>query len=118
MIAINRSLVQQIDALRLRLQVDSRHHDATRSSAIQENEKKLKEKEMQIDELKSDLHQREEMVKNLTEENHKKRSEIQCLQHTVNALKQDVEDSKIYVDEIHNSLSILKVGNITSIFMM
>ena len=107
--AVNRSLVQQIDTLRLRLQVDTRHHDATRSALQHLNEEKLQEKDVRIDELKGELRHREQAVKTLTDENHKKRSEIQSLQHTINALKEDVEASKTYVEDIQESLHILQV---------
>ena len=107
--AVNRSLVQQIDTLRLRLQVDTRHHDASRSALQQLGEDKLKEKDARIDELKGELRHKEQAVKALTDENHKKRSEIHSLQHTINALKEDVEVSKTYVEEIQDSLHVLQV---------
>ncbi|XP_076440640.1 uncharacterized protein LOC143280047 [Babylonia areolata] len=105
---VNRSLVQQIDALRLRLQVDSRHHESTRSQLQQDADHKLQTRDQQIAGLKEELRHKEVAVKSLTEENHMKRSEIHSLQHTINALQKDVEDSKVYVDDIQKNLSILQ----------
>lgn len=47
--AVNRSLVQQIDALRLRVQVDTRHHDNTRAELERESDQKLKVKKSEPD---------------------------------------------------------------------
>lgn len=69
----------------------------------------FKLKDSKIGELKNELRTREQAVKSLTDENHKKRSEIQSLQHTINALKQDVEASKTYVDDIQHNLDVLHV---------
>jgi hypothetical protein len=58
-ISVNKSLVQQIETLRLRLQVDSRHHDALRDAMTQETHDRLKLKDSQLAELKDELRQRE-----------------------------------------------------------
>lgn len=105
---INRSLVQQIDALRLRLQVDSRHHNAERDAMMQDNDKKLEARDEELLTLKEELRQCEKTVKTLTDKNQKQRSEINSLQHTINALKQDVEASKVYVEDIQHNLAILQ----------
>ncbi|KAK7501122.1 hypothetical protein BaRGS_00007607 [Batillaria attramentaria] len=89
--------------------VDCRHHDAERSAMAQDNDKKLKAREGQIEALKDELRQREKTVKSLTDENHKKRSDINSLQHTINALKQDVDASKTYVEDIQHNLAIMQV---------
>nr|KAG5709597.1 hypothetical protein BaRGS_001647 [Batillaria attramentaria] len=75
----------------------------------QDNDKKLKAREGQIEALKDELRQREKTVKSLTDENHKKRSDINSLQHTINALKQDVDASKTYVEDIQHNLAIMQV---------
>ena len=50
--AVNKSLVQQIDALRMRLQVDTKQHETTRSAMARETQDKLRMKDSQIEELK------------------------------------------------------------------
>ncbi|KAL8580367.1 hypothetical protein ACOMHN_037466 [Nucella lapillus] len=106
--AVNRSLVLQIDALRLRLQVDTRHHESSRSQLMLDADEKLKVRDGEIHGLKGDLRNKEEAVKSLTDQNHKKQWEIQSLQHTIDALKKDVQDSKVYVEDIQHNLNALQ----------
>ncbi|CAL1540847.1 unnamed protein product [Lymnaea stagnalis] len=104
---INRRLVSQIETLRLKVEVDTRHHETTKSKLISSNKDILQTRELEIQNLKSDLKSKEDAVKTLAEQNTKKGVEIKRLQEHIEELRKDVMSSKTYADEIQKQLDQL-----------
>ncbi|KAH9500284.1 hypothetical protein Btru_073623 [Bulinus truncatus] len=113
---INRKLVAQIETLRLKVEVDTRHHEKTTKSLKGDKESTLQTRDTEIDNLKNDLKKKDDTVKLLVEDNAKKGSEIKRLQDHIDELKEDVRISQLYADEIQKQLDQLKTdkNNLTS----
>ncbi|XP_059151304.1 golgin subfamily A member 6-like protein 2 [Physella acuta] len=105
--SINRRLVTQIETLRLKVEVDTNNHERSKNTLINSTNSELQVRQAEIDELKTDLAEREESAKKLVEENAKKDIEIQNLQQQLDELKEDVAVSKEYAQEIQRQLDQL-----------
>ncbi|KAK3767081.1 hypothetical protein RRG08_017955 [Elysia crispata] len=104
MMNINRRLVTQIETLRLKVEIDARHQEAARAGVKAETQAAVKVRESQLRGLKADLKGKDEVVKNLTDRNHQKESAIQRLEDDIKDLKQDVQVSKGFADDIQKQL--------------
>ncbi|GFO19613.1 hypothetical protein PoB_004611800 [Plakobranchus ocellatus] len=59
---INRRLLTQIETLRLKVDIDKRHQEASRAEVKADTEAKFKAKNSQLRELKNDLKDKEEVL--------------------------------------------------------
>ena len=60
---INRRLVTQIETLRLKVEIDARHQEATRAGVKAETQAEVKSRESQLRGLKANLKDKDEVVK-------------------------------------------------------
>ena len=87
---INRTLEKQIETLRLRLDFDSRHHEAEKHALLVETGAKLKAKTEEIDIMKNTLIAKDSKVKDLEKDNERKSNEISALRREIETLNNDV----------------------------
>ena len=106
--AINTSLVQQIDALRLRLEIDYKHHEQQRTALIKSTDNKLNERSQCVSNLQSKLCEKEQVVDDLEEENKKKAFEIAGLQKQIEDMRRDVQDAKVFAEQLQIEVSLIQ----------
>ena len=61
--SINRKLVVQIETLRLKVDVDKRQHDRKTSGVMSDTERKVKLRDLEIENLRSELNKRDGALK-------------------------------------------------------
>jgi len=111
MVTINKSLVQQIDALRLRLEIDHKHNQEQRATIEREKGTKLEQKSKELSNLKTIVEEKTETLTTLTKNTDKKSKEIDDLQRQIDDLKLGVGDTKIYADQLVAEVSELQKNN-------
>ncbi|XP_048256351.1 serine/threonine-protein kinase MRCK beta-like [Haliotis rufescens] len=107
-VAVNKTLVQQIDALRLRLEIDYKHNKEQRDSIVEETDAQLEQKNAELSNLKSKVEKRTAVLTHLTDNNDKKNNEIEEIQRQIEDLRRDVEDTRVYADELESEVSTLQ----------
>ncbi|XP_041359611.1 protein Hook homolog 1-like [Gigantopelta aegis] len=106
--AINTSLVQQIDALRLRLEIDYKHHEQQRTALIKNTDEKLNERSHHISNLQSKLHEKEHLVNDLESENKKKAFEIAGLQRQIEDLRRDIQEAQVFAEQLQTEVTLIQ----------
>ena len=107
LLGINKTLEKQIETLRLRLDFDTRHHEAQKVAIIADTGCKISSKNEEIKKLKEQLEAKDCKMQTLAEANDKKSSEISDLRKQLDNLTLDVESAKTYADELTDELAIL-----------
>ncbi|KAH3867396.1 uncharacterized protein LOC127867523 [Dreissena polymorpha] len=104
---INRTLEKQIETLRLRLDFDSRHHEAEKHALLVETGAKLKAKTEEIDIMKNQLIAKDSKVKEIEKDNERKSNEISALRREIETLNNDVVGAKAYANDLMSQMSAL-----------
>ena len=107
LLGINKTLEKQIDTLRLRLDFDTRHHEAQKVAIIADTGCKISSKNDEIRKLKDQLHNKDATIQTLFEANEKKSSEISELRKQIETLSLDVESAKSYANDLADEMTIL-----------
>lgn len=107
--SINRRLVVQIETLRLKVDVDKRQFDKATSGVLSVADRKQQLRDLELENLRSELRKKEDAVQNLAEDNNRKGAEISTLQSHIDQLRADMEESKAFVDDMQGQLEILQV---------
>ena len=108
-INMNRSLEHQIDALRLKIDVDAKQYDGEKKKISQEKEKQIKFKQTEIDILKSTVKDRESKIKSLEVENEEKDLALQEKLDEILDLKTSVVQTEEYAEKLTKKLDKLKL---------
>lgn len=104
---INKTLEKQIETLRLRLDFDTRHHEAQKVAIIADTGCKINSKNEEIKKLKEQLQAKDSKIQSLAEANETKTGEISELRKQLDSLTLDVESAKTYANELTDELAIL-----------
>ncbi|XP_052774994.1 keratin, type I cytoskeletal 42-like isoform X2 [Mya arenaria] len=104
---INRTLEKQIETLRLRLDFDTRHHDAEKHALLVETGAKLKSKAEEIDLLKQQVTVKDTKMKDIEKQNAKKSEEIITLRREIESLNNEVVHAKSYANDLMSQMSTL-----------
>lgn len=108
-INMNKALEQQIEALRLRLNVEAKHHDSEKQKIINEKEKELNKKDKEVEDLKDSLVNRNDRISLLVKEGDQKDREINEKVKEINNLKKLMKETETYADALHRKVDKLKV---------
>ncbi|XP_045160424.2 probable E3 ubiquitin-protein ligase bre1 isoform X2 [Mercenaria mercenaria] len=107
LVGINKTLEKQIETLRLRLDFDTRHHEAQKSAIIAETGAKLKSKAEEVNILKQQISAKDVTIKEVTCENEKRDGEISYLRRQIEALNSEVDSAKTYANDLVSELTNL-----------
>lgn len=107
LVGINKTLEKQIETLRLRLDFDSRHHEAQKNAILVETGAKLKTKAEEINILKQQISVKDSAIKDITSENEKRDSEINDLRRQIVELNSEVDSAKTYANTLVSELTDL-----------
>lgn len=107
-INMNNALEQQIDALRIRLSVEAKHHDTEKHNIIKDKEKELDKREDEMNDLKDTLVQSDERVTLLVNEGHEKDFLIQEKEQEIIDLKTFVKQTEGYAEQLQKRVGKLK----------
>ncbi|KAL4236728.1 hypothetical protein ACF0H5_005112 [Mactra antiquata] len=110
-INMNKALEQQIEALRMRLTVESKNHDAEKTHIIHEKEKVLNKKEDEINDLKDSLVRREERISALSKEGIQKDTTIMQKEKEIVQLKDLVKQTEGYAEQLQKRIGRLRNDN-------
>ena len=108
-INMNKALEQQIEALRLRLNVEAKHHDSEKQKIISDKEKELNKKEQEVDDLRDSLVNRDEKITKLAKEGEQKDREIHAKVQEISDLRKLMKETETYADALHRKVDKLKV---------
>ncbi|XP_052264745.1 putative leucine-rich repeat-containing protein DDB_G0290503 isoform X2 [Dreissena polymorpha] len=108
-INMNKALEQQIDALRMRLTVESKNHDSEKYKIIKEKEKQINKKEEEINDLKDSLVNRDERIGSLVKEGHQKDEHIKEKEQEIIDLKDLVKQTEDYAEQLKKRVEKLRV---------
>ncbi|KAK3591248.1 hypothetical protein CHS0354_010614 [Potamilus streckersoni] len=108
-INMNKTLEQQIDALRIRLNVESKQHDTERRKIIGEKDKELNKKESEVQDLRDSLLKREDRIKVLVGKCDEKDRYIEERVQEINGLKALVKQTEDYANELQKKAEKLRV---------
>ncbi|OWF41405.1 golgin subfamily A member 6-like protein 22 [Mizuhopecten yessoensis] len=111
LLGLNQTLQLQIETLRMRLTIDNKSHEKDKYSAVEKTEKKMKEKQGEIDDLKLALATQESKIGNLESENKHKVSAIEGLQQHIMEIKSDISASRSYANDLQKELRRLQAEN-------
>ncbi|KAK3089203.1 hypothetical protein FSP39_001693 [Pinctada imbricata] len=106
---MNRTLEHQIDALRLKIDVDAKQYDMDRKKIVHDKDKQIKVKQTEIEILKATVRDREGKIKVLESQNDEKDSEIQDKLEEIQDLKAVVEQTEDYAGKLSKKLDKLKL---------
>jgi len=107
LVGINKTLEKQIETLRLRLDFDTRHHEAEKHSLLVETGAKLKSKAEEIDILKQQMTVKDAKIKDIEKLNTRKSEEINALRKEIENLNNDVVCAKTYANDLMSQMSTL-----------
>ncbi|XP_067678640.1 ELKS/Rab6-interacting/CAST family member 1-like [Haliotis asinina] len=107
-VALNKALVQQIDALRLRLEVDYKHNNEQRIAIVKETDAQLEQKNAELSNLKAKMQKKTAVLSRLTDNNDRQNKEIEEIQRQIEDLRRNVEDTRVYTDELEFEVSTLQ----------
>lgn len=107
-INMNKTLEQQIEALRVRLDVEAKHHRNDRLKVVEEKEKLLQEKEKEIETLKDSLVNRDGRISNLVKQNDEQTLKLEEKLEEINELKDLVEQTETYANKLNKHVGKLK----------
>lgn len=107
-INMNKALEQQIEALRLRLNVETKHHESEKQKILGEKEKELNVKEKEVDDLRDSLVHREERISGLVKESEQKDRELQEKVQEISNLKKLMKETETFADALHKKVNNLK----------
>ncbi|KAJ8306479.1 hypothetical protein KUTeg_017024 [Tegillarca granosa] len=111
LLELNKNLEQQIDTLRLRLEVDAKHHEEAKKVVVSENDHKLKQKDKEIETLKDEVKKKGERIDRLTIDNEEKDKEISELQRQIQEMKKEVENAQMSAGDLRRELTTLHHRN-------
>ncbi|XP_041358244.1 golgin IMH1-like [Gigantopelta aegis] len=107
-ISMNRALEGQIDALRLRLDIEDKHHTSEKEKIRQEKEQEIGTKEQQIEELRDSMTNRDERISLLVKAGNEKDNVIQEKINELNELKKLVGQSEDYANNLKKQVRKLR----------
>ena len=108
-INMNKALESQIDALRLRLNVEAKHHDSEKQKIISDKEQELTKKEREVDDLKDSLVHRDDRITGLVKESEQKDRELQEKVQEIDNLKKLMKETETYADALNKKVNRLRV---------
>ena len=106
---MNKALEQQIEALRLRLNVEAKHHDSEKQKIISDKEKELGKKEKEVDDLKDSLVHRDDKITGLVKEKEQKDRELHEKVQEIENLKKLMQETETYADALNKKVNKLRV---------
>lgn len=107
-IGMNKALEQQIDALRMRLTVETKNHDNELQKVKSQNETDLEKKEDEINDLKDSLVNRETRISRLVREGNEKEFQIKQKEKEIDDLKDLVKQTEDYADQLQKQVGKLR----------
>lgn len=107
-ISMNKTLEQQIDALRMRLTVEAKNHDSELHKMKQKKDDELNKKEEEINDLKDSLVSREDRITTLVREGNEKEFQIKQKEKEINDLKELVKQTEHYTNQLQKQVGKLK----------
>jgi len=107
-ITVNRNLEHQIEALRIRIDVDQKQYGLEKKKLLQDQEKKLFKKEGEIEELKDSLVNRDERIRTLAQEKEDQDRQISEKMGEIHELRDLVQQTEDYADKLSTKLGKLK----------
>ncbi|KAL5016673.1 hypothetical protein ScPMuIL_006262 [Solemya velum] len=105
---MNRTLEMQIEALRLRLDFDAKHHENEKAAIVAERDSQVKEKDDEIEALRDLLLSKDEKLQNILRETQSKSENILEMQMQVDELRNDVNYAKDYSTELQKELASMQ----------
>ena len=105
---MNKALEQQIDTLRIRLNVESKNFESERHKIVQEKEKELTVKESEIETLKETLVTKDDKISALVKEGHHKDLQIQRKEKEISDLKELVKSAEDYAEQLQKRIIKIK----------
>ncbi|XP_067679528.1 ELKS/Rab6-interacting/CAST family member 1-like isoform X2 [Haliotis asinina] len=107
-ITMNKALEGQIDALRLRLDVEAKHHASENERIVHEKTREVEQKEEEISELKDSLVNRDERINVLVKCTGEKDRIIKEKSLELNDLKKLVKQTEEYAGKLFKQVSRLR----------
>lgn len=105
---VNRSLEQQIDALRMRLDVDFKRYENDKEDIVLEKERELESRQKKIIGFEKELNIKDIEIQRLNTENVFKIKEIKSLKTVIVNLKSDIKESRINVEKLQKDIAQLQ----------
>ena len=106
--SMNRNLEGQIDALRLRLDIEDKHHTNEKEKIRQDKNQEIGVKEQQIEELKDSMTNRDERIALLVKAGSEKDNIIQEKINELNELRKLVSQSEDYANNLRKQVRKLR----------
>nr|KAG5702194.1 hypothetical protein BaRGS_033906 [Batillaria attramentaria] len=103
-VSMNKVLEGQIEALRLRLQVEEKQHKDDKGKLTKEKDAVIKGKETEIEDLKDSLVNREERIQTLVRASEEKDRTIQSKVSEIDELKKLVKQTEDYAHKLHKQI--------------
>ncbi|XP_076462849.1 uncharacterized protein LOC143295160 [Babylonia areolata] len=107
-VSMNKILEGQIEALRLRLQVEEKQHRDDKNKLRQEKDTVIRSKESEIDDLRESLVNREERIHTLLRASQEKDLTIQDKVSEIEELKKMVRQTEDYAHKLHRQIGQVK----------
>ena len=107
-IHMNKTLEQQIDALRMRLSVESKNHGGEVYKLKRQKDEELNKKEDEINDLKDSIVHRDDRITGLVREGNDKEFQINKKEKEINDLKDLVKQTEHYADQLQKQVGVLK----------
>lgn len=105
---LNKDLEKQLDTLKLRLNFDGIHHQATKESVRLSMESQLKAKESTINALKTELQNKESTLSKLADTTAEKRNKLSTLQTQIDAMRENIESAAAWISDIQREFTSLE----------
>ncbi|XP_061182488.1 chromosome partition protein Smc-like [Saccostrea echinata] len=107
-INMNRTLETQIDALRLKIDVDAKHSENEKKKIITDKEKVIRGKQTEIELLKTAVRDREHKIKELENVKEERDSQILSKIEEIDELRTLVTETEDYAEELSRKVHKLK----------
>ncbi|KAL5016674.1 hypothetical protein ScPMuIL_006263 [Solemya velum] len=105
---MNKMLEHQIDALRLRIDVESKHHGEEKDRILRDKKDKIESKEEQIKELREVVTKKEEKIQTLAKEKESQDIAIRTKLEEIGDLRHLVKQTEEYAERLQKRFSKLK----------
>ena len=111
LVNMNLGLEKQIEALTLRREFNSKHHEAAQESIKLSADSEMRSKDCTINALQNELVNKENYLSKLEEENEEKRIKLTQLQSQIDEMKQNIEFAASWVTEVQKEIVNMESEN-------
>lgn len=111
LVNLNFGLEKQIEALTLRREFDSKHHEAAHESIKLSADSEMRSKDCTINVLQNEFENKENSLSILEEENEEKRKKLTQLQSQIDEMKQNIEFAASWVNEVQKEIVNMESEN-------